>query len=101
LVGREDLASTHLSWSGGHRTVPRSGDAVSPNTHVDDVWMAAPYMLHLRPVPSLAISSDGSELRDLVVQVCTFCGSMYASFWNVSKVSILNMLVHGLALQTG
>jgi anaphase-promoting complex subunit 1 len=68
LVGREDLASTHLSWSGGHRSVPRSGDAVSPNTHVDDVWMAAPYMLHLRPVPILAISSDGSEPRDLVVQ---------------------------------
>lgn len=35
----------------------------------DDVWMAAPYMLHLRPVPILPASSDSNELRDPDVQV--------------------------------
>ena len=75
LVGRDDLAYRHLEVSIKLKAVGNCGgrsSLVYPTSvnNTDDVWMVAPYMLHLRPVPILPASCDPNDVRDPDDQVC-------------------------------
>jgi anaphase-promoting complex subunit 1 len=70
LIGREDLASTHVARPLKRMTTHKIGeklkvdDASSVTKQFDDLWMAAPYTLHLRPISSLPGSSDPNDPGD-------------------------------------
>ncbi|BBN07484.1 anaphase-promoting complex subunit 1 [Marchantia polymorpha subsp. ruderalis] len=69
LVGREDLAATcSSSFSKGRDELKKTstttaGSVKNPVVDVDDAFLAAPYMLHLRPI-TIPQSIDSSELGD-------------------------------------
>lgn len=70
LIGREDLASTHVAKQLKRTTTHKIGEkfkadeSPSVTKQLDDLWMAAPYTLHLRPISSLPGSSDPNDADD-------------------------------------